>query len=764
MVISIALFGFTASGIYLNLVIQRSKTRKNRLQKTDSGIYLILYYSLAALVSFILLNRLPIDYFQIPVNPIQIIYLAIAYLLLAVPFFFTGLIISLAYTFLPDKIGSVYFSSMSGSACGAVFPVFGLRFFDESTLLVVVSVMPLLFIYLWMAARSTRAVRSVKPDGSKHAFSVLASAVLLCTLFLITPAGYHLIRIDPSPYKALSHVLQFPDSSIVETSRSIKGIAQRVNSPYLRFAPGLSLKFTGNLPAAGAVYLDADNPFYLYDIRSLDDCRFAGFTLSYMGYALKHPQKVLIIQNGGGLAIPCAIYAGAKSITVIEDQAYLARMIKQNYGVDVIVDNFRAFLLQSSSRFDLVHIENWGTSLPGSAALTQDHHFTQDAFSQIIRHLKPDGILLVSRRLLLPPSDSVRLWATAYNSLKSLDIDRPENHIVMARNYDTYTMVVSRAPLAKTSRIENFATRHNFDFIDLPDMQIEKANRYNVFETPFHFNEIQRLKTAINDGKSSLFYRNHLLDVAPQSDHRPFPYRILKWMKIEALYKTMGSRPYSLALSGEIVVGVVFVEAVIIGFILLALPFFHASNGLNLKKLIRITYFLSIGAGFMFTEMFFIKTCTMLFCSPVISFTVVLCAILIFSGFGGIIAIRMKKTHVVFSIFLIVCMIGAQTYLFSDFIHKILAYSGGLRYAVVFLILLPFGLLMGIPFPFGMRRLLELSTSRAYAWAANGCTSVIASIVCVEIALSSGIPQIAACAAAAYLITGLCLILLPPAE
>jgi len=51
-----------------------------------------------------------------------------------------------------------------------------------------------------------------------------------------------------------------------------------------------------------------------------------------------------------------------------------------------------------------------------------------------------------------------------------------------------------------------------------------------------------------------------------------------------------------------------------------------------------------------------------------------------------------------------------------------------------------------------MRYLLKSPGERAYAWAANGCASVLASIAAAQIALSLGIPTIIACGLAAYML------------
>ena len=131
MVISIALFGFGASGTFLSLV-EISKNRLSRHLSSQRFVSVLPgLFSAAAILSFMTLNHMPLDYFRLAVEPIQGLYLMGAYLFLALPFFFSGLIISIGYTTLPEKSGLVYFASMAGSALGAVVPLILLPFWEK---------------------------------------------------------------------------------------------------------------------------------------------------------------------------------------------------------------------------------------------------------------------------------------------------------------------------------------------------------------------------------------------------------------------------------------------------------------------------------------------------------------------------------------------------------------------------------------------------------------------------------------------------------
>jgi hypothetical protein len=154
----------------------------------------------------------------------------------------------------------------------------------------------------------------------------------------------------------------------------------------------------------------------------------------------------------------------------------------------------------------------------------------------------------------------------------------------------------------------------------------------------------------------------------------------------------------------------------------------------------------------MFSELFFIKRFVLIFGDPVISLTVVLAAILVFAGLGGLWAQRKKAAALRNALIALVAVL-LLTLIGVDFIiQHLLRLAGTWRYIAAILLMFPAGFLMGLPFPLGMRYILQNPVQRAYAWSSNGCASVLTSIASAQIALSCGIPFILGCAASAYFV------------
>ncbi len=740
MVISVALFGFGASGTVLSLLDARRPGWEERMSRPEALGRLLCLFSLTAVAAFVLVNRLPLDYARLPFQPIQALYLLAAFLALALPFGVAGTVVSVAYAAAAERTGRTYLATLWGSALGAVLPAVALPFFGEGKLVLGVALFPLILVFR-AGGRANRAV-----------------SLLLAGGIALLPAVWpETAQVTPSPYKGLSQIRRFPDTRVTETAHGMRGRIDRVESPYIRFAPGLSLTFTGRMPPQTAVFIDADSRVVLYDAEKPGALDFARHSLLHAGYVIRpEPDEVLLMASDGGASAASALAGGAKTVTWVCRTPGPARMIRERYGIEVHVDGPRNALARSRERFSLIHFEHWGASLPGADALTQDHTITVEGISAALFQLKNSGLLVISRRLLLPPSDSLRVFGAALAALERFGADRPADHLALLRSWDTYTLLVSARPLSvdEIDGLRGFAGEMNFDLVHLPGLSESDANRFNVHDAPYYFRAVREMIRTRNAGQGDRFFRDYPLDVVPQTDRRPFPGRFLKWSRLDEIHGSMGGRMYSLLLSGEIVVATVFVEAVIVSALLVGLPLIavarRGGNGRRDLSPARGLYFFGIGAGFMLTEMYFIHVGTFLLGHPLVSFTAVAAGMLMGSGIGGWICRDWGANRIMPVLggllgLLITLWIGAE-----PMVRAALGWPFEARLMAGLVVLIPTGVMMGGPFVLGMRHLLRSPVGRAYAWAQNGCASVLAAIASAQLALSLGLPAVMAGAVAGY--------------
>ena len=318
MVISIVMFGFAASGSVLSLVERRRPGWTASMLNAHKTLQMLVLCSLAISASFLLVKNIPLDYFRMPLEWPQGAYLFFTFLILLVPFFCAGSVISVAFAGMSIQAGWIYFANMFGSAVGAVLPAILLPLLGEGRIVYGCALLLLVVCFV----HALRHLRSEEQGIRRSSGRMLAltGPLILLTCF---PLGYRagaLLEIEPSPYKLLPQVLQFPQTSVVSRSNTIRGRLDRLDSPYIRFAPGLSLKYPGGLPPAAFLVQDADALFVLYDLEDERSSAFSRFLHCYAGYCLPSAgsaDRVLILQAGGGLSLPCAVAAAARDITVL---------------------------------------------------------------------------------------------------------------------------------------------------------------------------------------------------------------------------------------------------------------------------------------------------------------------------------------------------------------------------------------------------------------------------------------------------------------
>jgi hypothetical protein len=768
MVISIVLFGFGASGSVLSLVERRRPGRSAAMLDSRGFLVLLVICSIAISGSFLSVKNIPLDYFRMPLEWRQGAYLLLTFLILLLPFFCAGSVVSLAFAGMSGQSGWIYFANMLGSAVGALLPALLLPLLGEGRIVFCCALLLLTVPFLQYLGRRRRAEKT-GPRGSR--WILAASGVLfLLTCLPLAYRGGALLEIHPSPYKLLPQVLQFPETSIVSRHNTIRGRLDRLESPYIRFAPGLSLKYSGNLPPATFLVQDGDALFVCYDLRDIRSSAFSRFLQSYAGYSLRTeepPNRVLILQAGGGLSLPCAVSAAARDITLLVEHPEAAALYRTvtiasgdrpHPALRIVSGNMRRYVARDRQRYDRIQVEAWGPSVPGMASLDQEHLLTVEAFADYLAHLEPEGLLIISRKLLLPPSDMLKLFAAAFIGLQSMGMEDPARHILLIRGWDSYTLLCSPSPFDQSSLadLRDFCRQRNFDLVFYRGIEPGEANRFNSFAEAFHFREIQSLYRALREDRAGAYFRGYYLDIAPARDDRPFHSRFTRLSKLGALFRSTGSRFYTLFLSGETIVLVVLGIACVLGLLLLLLPRLLSRPPGTVQEPGRprnaaiVAYFLAAGGGFMFVEMAFLQGYTFVFGNPVIAFTVVLAELLVSSGIGGAVTARWKRRILPpVLISLVICAVVLFS-LFGRMEQQLLQASAAGQVLGSFGLLAPIALLMGVPFPVGLRLLISSPGLRAYGWAANGVASVVASILAIPLAMTWGISRLLLLAALCY--------------
>jgi hypothetical protein len=744
--VSVALLGYGASGTTLSLV-----PRWTRPPTARRASRLAILFTVGVVGATLSLNHLPFDSYRIAWERIQVAYLVLYYLVLTLPFFFTGLATGLMLAAHAEHAARLYAANLLGSALGGVLPVLALPLVGEGTVLVVAA-LGLLAALVFRTPRQAPAGRS---SASVPTFLLLAGCCLLLLLAFFLPAPFQL-RL--SPYKGLSQVLRFPDTEVVWQEWNAFSRVDRVTSSAIRSAPGLSLSYTGKLPRQDGLFVDGDDLSPVVSVEdSQDPAGLQGFTAYLpvaLPYQLRPGGRALVLEPQGGLDVEVALRQGAKSVVAVESNALLVEAGGDAYRhptVTVITEDARSYAHRSEEMFDIVHLalsDGYRPVTSGAYSLGERYDLTVEAFEDYLARLRPAGLLVVERWLQLPPSETLRAGAIAIEALRRTGAEDPAAQLAVIRDWQVGLILVKNGPLTadELSAIREFSRARSLDLVAMPGLTEAEANHYNVLEEPTYFRAFGALLA-----EPETVYAGQGYDVRPPSDDRPFFFHFFRWGQTRAVLQQLGRTWQPWGGSGYLVLIALLAVAVATSSVLILLPlalFERAERGGESLRMRTLAYFGLLGLGFLFVEIPLMQRFILFLGQPIYAFTAVLSALLLFSGLGSLtaprIAVRWSLPLLVLAILLY--PLGLPL-LFQVFLGAPLA----MRLLATGLSLAPLGFLMGIPFPKGLAWLRNRAPGLIpWAWAVNGCTSVLASVLAAMVALSAGFSWVLIAAAVAY--------------
>jgi hypothetical protein len=526
-----------------------------------------------------------------------------------------------------------------------------------------------------------------------------------------------------------------------------------VSSAAIRSAPGLSLSFPGELPGEDGLFVDGDDLSPV--VKDTDLQEFTGFLPVALPYQLRPGGRALLLEPRGGLDIWAALSQGAASVVAVESNPLLVRAagsIYQDPRVQVVSEEGRSYTRRSDELFDVIHLALSDAYRPvtsGAYSLGERYDLTVEAFQDYLARLRPGGLLAVERWLQLPPSEELRAGAIAVEALRRTGAEDPAAQLAVLRDWQLGLILVKNGALtpAELAAIRSFAEARSLDLVALPGLTEEQANRYNVLDVPVYYRAFRDLQAD-----AEALYAGEPYDVRPPTDDRPFFFHFFKWGQTRAVLQQMGKTWQPWGGSGYFVLVALLAVAAVASVVLIVLPrALRKERDSSQVRGVRgrvLAYFGLLGLGFLFVEIPLLQRFILFLGQPIYAFTAVLAALLLFSGLGSLAAPRLSLR---WTLPLLVAAILLYPFALPPFFRALLGAPLAVRLLATALGLAPLGFLMGMPFPGGLAWLGKRAPGLVpWAWAVNGCTSVLASILAAMIALSAGFSWVLAAAALAY--------------
>lgn len=752
-VVSIAFLGYGASGSFLSLF--------HRLAQADKDTFLSLsslLFAVSVVLSFILCKALAFDFQKLAWDRRQILLILAYYLLLSVPFLFAGATLSFAVTRLSRWVHKVYFADLVGAGTGTLLTLVIFLPKGDKGVIPLISLLILMASFLFSVKR---------PLIQKGLILLLVAAELL---MLIKAPDFLGFRI--SPFKALPTALQYPDARMLFTRWNAISRVDVLDSPAVRFAPGLSLIHTRSLPPQLGISIDGGEltAATAFDRPEDPSLEFLKALPSSAAYLLLPEPSVLVLEPRGGLDVLAALVHGASRVKAVESQPLLVRILKQELAeftgqlytderVQVRVAHGRSALKQEDGTYDLIILsltDVFGSSGTGLFGFGENYLYTHESFNTILDRLSPRGLACMSLYILPPPRQELRAMATWIEALDTRGKD-PRLHLLALRSWSTLTFFVKSSPVTEEDilAIKDHAERNLFDLVYYPGITPKETNIHNRFKTPIYYDYTMQLLDPV---QREALYDEYLFKIRPVSDDRPFFYNFFKLGKISDTFEAFG-RNWLPFLQGEFLVPLLLAQAICIAFVLIMLPVLVLKRETGCEKAVLrkvLGYFGLIGMAFMFIEITLIQRFILFLGHPLYAFAVTLFSLLLASGTGSYASKTLLGRDLLkrlrFILIFLALLITAALLLLPPIEDGLIGWSLPVKMVLTLLLVFPLGFLMGFPFPSGIR-MLESRSRRLipWAWAANAFSSVVSSISALLVAFYGGYSLVLALAAAGYL-------------
>jgi spermidine synthase len=735
--ISIALLGLGAGGVFAYLL-------KARLAKTDTrSLAARLCVDNSVLVLFVLEIVLHVPV-ALEVSTRNFLQLSALYVAAALPFFLTGLLFSVVFARETWRATRLYGADLGGGAlaCLAVVPLLN-----------------------WIGGPNTILAAAIAMAGAAMIWAPSSTkrklAGGLAGLFVVLIAVNHSNRlIDVIYAKGM-----FRDRSWVEFARW----------------NALSRVEVDRQGQTKVIVIDADASTHIMncDLAHWHDTDWEHDLMSQppaLANVVRPHGEFAIIGPGGGVDVLRAVANGSPSVTGIEINPIIADTIMrgryadysqhlyQRPEVHIHVTDGRSYLRSTPLRFDVVQmtlVDTWASTAAGAFALSENYLYTVEAFREYFDHLKPGGMIAITRWEFRRPREALRVVSVAMQALHSLGVADPaRNFIVASRgplNEDGIGVVVLAKKIAFTAEEEAAVQAHLDEYDELAPLYLPSSPAKNPFADLIASNDPYR------------FAKSYAYNVAPVNDNAPFFFFTLKLGQVfgeEGLQHQGIDWKVNLGVLVLILVLVISLAAVM-AFLILPL----ALQGSRQSPL-PVLYFVAVGLGYILVEIAFIQRFVLFLGHPTYALTVVIFLLMLSSGAGSLFSRRwLPRTEMAWMpIMLVIAALLVDVFFLPNWLEAWVGLGLYSRIAVSGLLLAPLGFVMGMPFPTGLRALaagpvadVPSGASREdsaveWAWAMNAAASVLGSVLAMVIAIQFGLTVTLACGVGAYL---LALLLLP---
>jgi len=726
LIISLALFGYGISGVYL--AVSKLTSRPDSLRYLER---FLLLFAVSFPVIFKLTLLLRIDFLHLFHPATNFLYLILTFLLLLLPFFFGGVSLALIFSLYSREIGKLYFVDLLGAGLGSLAVIPLIPLFGPTRML-------LLTAFLLVVCWSLLA----KVSWSKKTVVLLATLLVGGFLFRFEDAVFPIVPKEDKRQYAIQKKNKRIEYHRWSTINMIDVAPWPLSKP-----PRKVIWINGGTMSSQMYPFDGN-------VDSLLPIRYNHNAYPYL---LTRSGTAMIIGSAGGFEVMCALSHGFKWVVAVEMDPVICSLLKKEYAdycgrmfhlpqVTLIADEGRSVVQRLKTKFDVIQMvnsHNTDSLLSGAMSVSESYIYTVEAFKDYWNRLNDDGFLYIVHW------NGERMFATALQALRELGVPAPEKKIFV---------IEKNVHLNKDG--------FNFFFMKKGDLAAKDFATLTLFSAP---EEVVYSPDRRNDNlyrrivdNPEMAIRGSAVDISPTRDRSPYfnqaskigQFRLANY-KLSGVF-TKGVVQGNLVFSNSIYLSILGLS-ILFSLLLIYLPL--RASGARMSERPLILYFFLIGIAFIIVEIITIKIFQLFLGSPAVTISIIIFALLISSGFGSLLSQTFDRwfrgrSVVVFAVVLCLLLVVYAFFLFG-LLNALLALPMGLRLAVTCLLLFLPGLMMGSFFPWGIRFLGERNREAiGWAWGANAFATVFGSILAVIVSINWNFTVTLLIAALCYLAAG----------
>jgi hypothetical protein len=712
-ILSLAILGLGSGGIYS---FYKKKPEEESAQ--SSKIFcLFIFLSGISLVFFIVLGI-----FLSITNPY------VYFFFLFMPFFFAGIVYAEFFRNYANAGFNIYAADLIGAALGSILSISIFNLFNAAN--------TVLFLALVLF------ILSVQYSSVKKKKQILLYLALFCFTIVLAIFGKEdLLGKFPIGHFYEKDIYYSYDNPaikpyIVESRWSING-----RSDLVEYNNQSSVKDLFIDGAAGSQMFRFNGNISNYD-KLLNNLLFGYSTaIPFLFLTREEKENILVIGPGGGKEILTGILSEAQNITGIEVNPDFVDIVKEysNYNggiytnfpnVNIKVAEGRHFIKSSGKLYNTVILALPSTKqLQNIDGLASNENFllTVEAIRDYLKILTQNGQLIftVHNRWELVRLIITTIYAFNENGIDNLNAS---NHFIILGSEYAPTIVIKKSAYT-VAQVKSIVQIVNSLPPDLP-----RVTYFPYLNNPANNGIENVLLNDLKEGRSSLkgIIAKNSSDISPVRDDSPFFYKVDKGVPDD----------YEKLLIAILVVAML---SVIIPFMRIKSKSKKNRKAKEKEKILfPLFVFIDIGIGFMILEISLFQKFILYLGSPTIALSILLGSLLVGMGvgsfFGGkIYSYDMIKRLKNMSAFIVLSGIFLFI-IYPIILTELLIYGLLLRVIVCFILLLPFGFLLGIPFPTGIQILKQNNLVKYIPWmyGVNGIMSVLGSVIAVILSMSWG--------------------------